>query len=89
MKRTIEEIKNASGIKEVVEESRNIDWGGLHQEIVYDAEDNSVFSILQVGNTWTCFDDSTIYTVGNRSEITAEEIVERIWEAITFREILS
>lgn len=88
MKRTIEEIKNASGIKKVVEESKNIAWGGLHQEIVYDAEDNSVFSILQVGNTWTYFDDSTIYTAGNRSEITADEIAERIWEAITYREML-
>nr|DAQ00842.1 MAG TPA: hypothetical protein [Caudoviricetes sp.] len=84
MKRTIEEIKNASGIKEVIEESKNIAWGGLVQEIVYDAEDNSISSILQVGNTWTYFDSGTIYTAANRSEITAEEIAEKIWEAIAY-----
>lgn len=84
MKRTIEEIKNASGIKEVIEESKNIAWGGLVQEIVYDAEDNSISSILQVGNTWTYFDGGTIYTAANRSEITAEEIAEKIWEAIAY-----
>lgn len=34
---TIDEIKKAKGIRKAVSESKNIVWGGLKQEIVYNS----------------------------------------------------
>lgn len=37
MTRTIDEIKKAKGIRKAVSESKNIAWGGLKQEVVYNS----------------------------------------------------
>ncbi len=80
MKRTIEEIKKAKGFVEAARESKNIEWGGLHQEIVYDAAENEVVSHL-FPDRWsrTVYDDPTdLYYVYTDHKLTQNQLAELI-----------
>lgn len=80
MKRTIEEIKKAEGFKEAVKESKNIEWGGLRQEIVYNAATNEVVSHL-FPDRWsrTVYDDPTdLYYVYTYHKLTPDQLAELI-----------
>lgn len=80
MKRTIEEIKNAEGFAEAVKESKNIEWGGLRQEIVYNAATNEVVSHL-FSDRWsrTVYDDPTdLYYVYTDRKLTQNQLAELI-----------
>nr|DAL56434.1 MAG TPA_asm: hypothetical protein [Caudoviricetes sp.] len=80
MKRTLEEIKKAEGFAEAVRESKNIEWGGLHQEIVYNAATNEVVSHL-FPDRWsrTVYDDpSDLYYVYTDRKLTQNQLAELI-----------